>query len=73
MRTYSKRKARHSSRRYKKQRGGQAPAVTPDVTKNIQEVVERMKTMSLEQLNLVVSAAFLKYMILIMLKKNSTL
>jgi hypothetical protein len=49
----------HSSRRNRKHRGGQAA----DVTKNIEDAVTRMKTMSLAQLNLAVSAAFLKYMI----------
>ena len=61
IRTYSKRIGRRPSRRQKRYQGGQTP-IPADVAQNIQDVVTRMKAMSLTQLNLEIASGLIKCM-----------
>ena len=63
MRSYSKRRGKgRRSRRQKRQRGGQWQP--PDVSKFIQDAVDKMKTMSLQDLKRTMASGFRKYILL---------
>ena len=63
MRSYSKRRGKgRRSRRQKRQRGGQGQP--PDVSKFIQDAIDKMKTMSLQDLRRTMASGFRKYILL---------